>query len=57
MFYTQTLKTLKEENQNITLRTQKKYNSDTFILDIIQNGLELDFNEIPFQRCGNNYQL
>ena len=57
MFYTQTLKILKEENQNITLRTQKKYNSDTFILDIIQNGLELDFNEIPFQRCGNNYQL
>ena len=41
----------------ILLSELKKYNSDTFILDIILNGLELDFNEIPFQRCGNNYQL
>ena len=33
----------------------KKYTSDTFILDIIKNGLKLDFNEIHFQRCCNNF--
>ena len=35
----------------------KKYTSDTFILDIIINGVKLDFNEIPFQRCCNNFPL
>ena len=35
----------------------KKYTSDTFILDIIKNGLKLDFNEIPFQHCCNNFPL
>ena len=35
----------------------KKYTSDTFILDIITNGLKLDFNEIPFQHCCNNFPL
>ena len=31
------------------MNTRKKYTSDTFKLDIIENGLKLDFNEIPFQ--------
>ena len=35
----------------------KKYTSDTFIHDIIKNGLKLDFNEIPFQHCCNNFPL
>ena len=35
----------------------KKYTSDTFIHGIIKNGLELDFNEIPFQHCCNNFPL
>ena len=33
----------------------KTYTSDTFILDIIKNGLKLDSNEIPFQHCCNNF--
>ena len=35
----------------------KKYITDTFILDIIKNGLQLDFNEIPFQHCCKNFPL
>ena len=35
----------------------KKYTSDTFILHVIENGLKLDFNEIPFQSCCNNFPL
>ena len=35
----------------------KNYTSDTFILDIIKNGLELDFNEILLQPCCNNFPL
>ena len=35
----------------------KKYTSDTFILDIIKNELKLDFNEIPFQHCCNNFSF
>ena len=35
----------------------KKYISDTFLLDIIKNGLKLDFNEIPFQHCCTNFLL
>ena len=31
------------------MNTRKKYTSDTFKLDIIENGLKLDFNEITFQ--------
>ena len=34
-----------------------KYTSDIFILDIITNGFKLDFNEIRFQRCCNNFPL
>ena len=33
----------------------KKYTSGTFILDIIKNRLKLDLNEIPSQRCCNNF--
>ena len=29
----------------------------TFILDISKNGLKLDFHEISFQRCCNNFLL
>ena len=39
------------------MNTGKKNTSDTFILDIIKNGLKLDFNEIPFQYCCNNFHL
>ena len=35
----------------------KKYTSDTFILEIIKNGLKLDLNEILFQHCCNNFPL
>ena len=35
----------------------KKYTSDTFILDIIKNGLKLDFNELPFKECCNSFPL
>ena len=35
----------------------KKYTSDTFILNIIKNGLKLDLNEIPFQHCCTNFPL
>ena len=35
----------------------KKYTSDTFMLDIIKNELKLNFNEIPFQHCHNNFPL
>ena len=35
----------------------KKYTGDTFILDIIENGLKLNFNELPFQHCCNNFPL
>ena len=35
----------------------KKYTSDTFILDIIKDGLKLDLNEIPFQHCCTNFPL
>ena len=35
----------------------KKYTSDTFILDIIKNGLKLDFNELPFKHCCNSFPL
>ena len=33
----------------------EKYTSDTFILDIMKNGLKLDFNKMPFQSCCNNF--
>ena len=35
----------------------KKYTSDSIILDIIINEPKLDFNEIPFQHCCNNFPL
>ena len=35
----------------------KNYTSDTFILDIIKNGLKSDFHEISFQHCCNNFSL
>ena len=35
----------------------KKYASDNFKLEIIKNGLKLDFNEILFQHCCNNFPL
>ena len=35
----------------------KTYTSDTFILDIIKNGLKLDFNELPFKHCCNSFPL
>ena len=50
-------KTLKKENQNITMNTGKKYTIDTFILDIIKNGLKLNLIEISFQHCCNNISL
>ena len=38
-------------------KTPQKYSSDTFILDIIKNRIKLEFNEIPFQCCCNNFPL
>ena len=35
----------------------KNYTSDTFILDIIKTGLELDFNETLLQPRCNNFPL
>ena len=32
-------------------------NTGPSIPDIIKNGLKLDFNEIPFQHCCNNFPL
>ena len=41
----------------ILLWTLEKYTSHTFILDIIKSGLKLDYNEISFQHCCNNFPL
>ena len=51
------LKTKIGEKLKYYYEHREKYTSDTFILDIIKNGVKLVFNEVAFQCCCNNFPL